>query len=138
MAGSVVSGVIVERPRTLEPAPATLGMSVRDYPSILASSLRMVDVDGRSPIDLPTYLYLITPSRSTTNVDGVARPSFRRSNTMNDFGASFEGSYRMGNGMSTRTRCTSSVAPARLSTLIATTSALSPLISSYSFVSSTS
>ena len=55
---------------------------------------------------------------------------------MYDWGTSREGSYRIGNGM--LSCCTICVAPLRSSTLIASTSPLSSLMSSYTFVSSTS
>ena len=94
------------------------------------------EVEGRSPTDLPTYFHLSTPSLSTTNVDGVASSSPRRPYTPYSRGTSRAGSYRMGNGMFISS--TTFVAPLRSSTLIASTSALRPWISSYTLVSSPS
>ncbi len=75
---------------------------------------------------LPTYFHVMTPSLSKMNVDGVARPSPRRLKTMYDWGASVEGSYRMGKGIPSI--CTTSEASSRLSTLIASTSAFRSFI----------
>ena len=104
--------------------------------SSFASWSRISEVEGRSPTRWPTYFHLSTPSLSTTNVDGVASSSPKRPYTPYSRGTSREGSYRIGNGMFMS--WTTFVAPLRSSTLIASTSAFRPCISSYTLVSSPS
>ena len=81
----------------------------------------MVEREGRSPGSLPTYFHLITPSASTMNTDGVARPSPKRSYTMYDCVTLVEVSYRA--GKETRQFSTTVVASRRSFTLIASISA---------------